>query len=188
MTISPSNHKRQPWWKRWYNDVEDEVILLLSITLLRSYQMVMKRWRCWQRRRSSFFLIQSQEAIVGAAPTAQSTFNHDHIIPIFIFVIIVMKTKDDDHHHLSLVGKFLSRSAMGILLPWGMGSPLWGHLLVWKSIQKITTIEAWTDIRDLSRTSTGPGFEGLTWKAEVLNLTGWTRAQDEAELEVMIIH
>ena len=63
------------------------------------------------------------------------------IMIIFIFVIIVMKTKDDDHHHLSLVGKFLSRSAMGILLPWGMGSPLWGHLLVWKSIQKITTIE-----------------------------------------------
>ena len=29
-----------------------------------------------------------------------------------------------------------------------------------------------TYIRDLRQTSTGPGFEGLTWKAEVLNLTG----------------
>ena len=29
-----------------------------------------------------------------------------------------------------------------------------------------------TYIRDLRRTSTGPGFEGLTWKAEVLNSTG----------------
>ena len=91
---------------------------------------------------------------MGAAPTAQSTFNHDHIIPIFFFVIIVMKTKDDDHHHLSLVGKFLSRSAMGILLPWGMGTPLWGHLLVLEINSE--------DYDDLSRTSTGPGFEGLT--------------------------
>ena len=28
------------------------------------------------------------------------------------------------------------------------------------------------DYDDLSRTSTGPGFEGLTWKAEVLYSTG----------------